>query len=565
VGTESGGDDKNLRSPNRFRPFLLSYPCGREDNDQPYPNEHLNPLAALENLRNAWTVPPMRGFWFPGELGLSFNEMAALFAHESLHGYLSDHTVLGYYNTILTHFQYAAIMRAFETNTPIYIPSLREPTGILARAQLALDQINKPMALVHELMATSFVRFVAEKGGAVMRPHLSHLLIASKTGRLLSIVFDMVREIDAKDYDPTRVPVWMTYAEFGPGYTEVIKKAEKSWLDHFPKLFPEYDFLKFYERLLDVWYQIGGGEQEDFLTLHLRLCRYPFQIPPTPEMIPSLAVHAWFERICSYAVQMKEEPVRRLELLLSTIEYAKNRNLHGSQEWEAYLKASLPEFAASLDYAPSRWLPKIEEIWKDFESNPQRGSVLALSQIALTQLFPTEATIILGSLPVANFDVVYTFKAFEGSWPPELIKALKDVDWKAVLMLEAIRQALLRCRGVTCLCKPELREFCVLRRWLELLWNLATPDPESPEYQEWFEQHWQKPACMEVAIYWKDKPLELLGIPSLIADQIARRTRGVGDATEKILWLVHLARLSQANKNVVAQVQLYNQALAKHP
>jgi hypothetical protein len=109
-----------------------------------------------------------------------------------------------------------------------------------------------------------------------------------------------------------------------------------------------------------------------------------------------------------------------------------------------------------------------------------------------------------------------------------------------------------------------LREFCVLRRWLELLWNLATPDPESPEYQEWFEQHWQKPTCMEVETYWRDKQLELSGLPDWIADQIARGTRLGGDATEKILWLVHLARRTQAQKNVAAQVQLYNQASAKH-
>jgi hypothetical protein len=263
----------------------------------------------------------------------------------------------------------------------------------------------------------------------------------------------MAREIDAKGDDPTRVPVWMTYAEFGSAYTEVIKVAEKEWFRSYPASFPGYDFLGFYRRLLDAWYQIGEGEQEELLTLLLRLCRYPFQIPPTPELISSPSVDTWFESICSHVIQMKEEPVRRLEVLLSTIEQAKSRNLHGTQEWETYLKTNLPEFAASLEYVPSGWLPKIADIWKDFDGDLQKGSVLALSQIALTQLFPTEATIILGSLPVVNVDVAYTFKAFEGSWPPELIKALKDVDWKSVLMLEAIRQALLRCQGIICLCK----------------------------------------------------------------------------------------------------------------
>jgi hypothetical protein len=157
--------------------------CGRAPGKRKDLIQQLNPFPLLPDLRGAYTISPLRVFWFPlkrkyikkeREQGLIYSHifiknrddhdvLLLHYSHETVHNLLLG-TAMGYLTLLLIQFQYIAIAQALLRGHQIRIPSLNEPSRYLARAQDTLGAIEEPIAFIHELMAVTLPLFCAERG-----------------------------------------------------------------------------------------------------------------------------------------------------------------------------------------------------------------------------------------------------------------------------------------------------------------------------------------------------------------------------------------------------------------
>jgi hypothetical protein len=99
--------------------------------------------------------------------------------------------------------------------------------------------------------------------------------------------------------------------------------VDNIWLPFYDGLFNEsgYNFRKQHERLLNVCRMLMNSlEQGPRMLLLFSLSRYPFNIPEHPDLLlSSYQTVGKFDGLISYITQMAEEPIKRLEKLLTVV------------------------------------------------------------------------------------------------------------------------------------------------------------------------------------------------------------------------------------------------------
>jgi len=230
------------------------------------------------------------------------------------------------------------VRECFQGREQDLLASLVEATGFIATSQRALDYVGPAIAFVHELMASTLVRAYNDEGLTIMT---SQLWKDGYNTILRRHPDWQVPEIEEAILNENNLLV-DTNSIVRP---ERMRRFEKDlWLPAYEQSFPGFQFRKTHARLMKAWRKIITSIVEgSWHNVLLALVRYPFDIqlrrlkPFTWESV-SIAV----DGLCAYLQLEENEPRRRLEAMLRTIERApafKHESL-----WQEYLRASLPGY-----------------------------------------------------------------------------------------------------------------------------------------------------------------------------------------------------------------------------
>lgn len=442
-----------------------------------------NPFPYV-NLQGAHTLMPIQAFWFPGQDKIDALGLLLFGAHEAIHLWLVNSPFS--MNVLwVIHLQMVGLFQVFSGEGKVSIPSLSDPSGFIAEAQENLLMVEKPMALVHELMANSLVMFCAEHNTLRLILSLARQFADPNVNRMEETSGPLL-DGGSWDYSLLKSEAYMAIQNGDPNMfarvpivpqdgERVCTIIRRTWLPVYGKLFRGYGFARLHDQLLGAWRKIANKVEDtdenswQLWKLLLVLSRYPFDIP-----LPTLVRGGFQWRsegeyksyIARYVGRMHNEPLRRLAELLTVVTEASG--VFGIGQWIGYLSAQLPGFAKNiqdgqLTLERYNLAPLIETTWRSYENH------------AMATLFKH-----LYSEPLSAWSM-FKLPPFDERCDERAL----NINRLAAIF-EAVRQSLIAYESPTCLCAPSVRNSCRAKELLGLLWANVIPDSG---YEDWFEEN----------------------------------------------------------------------------
>lgn len=452
---------------------------------------HPNPFPLIEDVQRAHTLLPIASFWFPVPEGEEFLPLLhAIFSHETVHlilgesvgPFLANCLVQGQYLTIMEELAHQERPRRW-----LALPSLSEPTGCFLKAQDALDAVGREMEFIHELMATTLVRFLF---------HHDLMLVAIPVMRQtqrFARAAGFEHLTGATDYEDESLKDQLALVSIGRNSAEaadyILPLDDASALAYYQDHFAgEGDFVAMHDRLLEAWQRVAAnlrpeGDEESILLMRLlrRLVKYPFDLALSDDLFAMLTLtRAYRETLgpmAAFVGQLKGRFHARTELMLGAIEAG--ALTASAAEWQRHLSGILPLF--DREFHGWQSLASFAHVIWGEDTNAAR--VFAHRFLEPYEMWWFNHAPLINDLTI-------------GKWPPPKDHAERQHrinTLNGVLGLESMRQAILAGEGPACLCAPDFRELCWMRTFFARLWFSSYPDPG---WEESFREYWRRPECL---------------------------------------------------------------------